>query len=189
MTFLSASKARRNFFWSGDVLHMWAGPNKYGHKCSMWVKSKHLRAETRQRGPRLDAIPLQNVLPVVDWKALMENSTSCYRCLARRGLAFRGGPLLQLQIGLPVFVLAPCRYLYCAECCRAPLPALHAVILCTTPVWWWAMPCKVFQAWHRRYSQGGLQCPGAPVLACCLKSSTCVRAMRCETCALRCVGL
>ena len=34
-----------------DVLHMWAGPNKYGHKCSKWVKSKHLRAETRQRWP------------------------------------------------------------------------------------------------------------------------------------------
>ena len=33
------------------LLHMWAGPNKYGHKCSKWVKSKHLRAETRQRGP------------------------------------------------------------------------------------------------------------------------------------------
>jgi hypothetical protein len=32
------------------LLHMWAGPNKYGHKCIKWVKSKHLRAETRHRG-------------------------------------------------------------------------------------------------------------------------------------------
>ena len=38
------------------LLHMWAGPNKYGHKCSKWVKSKHLRAETRHRGlPRQQA--------------------------------------------------------------------------------------------------------------------------------------
>ncbi len=33
------------------MCYMWAGPNKYDHKCSMWVGSKHLRAEIIQRGP------------------------------------------------------------------------------------------------------------------------------------------
>ena len=38
------------------MLHRWAGPHKYGHKCRKWVKSKHLRAETRHRGlPRQQA--------------------------------------------------------------------------------------------------------------------------------------